>query len=189
MIVPDSRQDERFANNPLVTGDPHVVFYAGAPLVDENGFALGSLCVIDNAPNQLSQAQLLPFRTLARQVVNLLTLRQRNQVLSQKEEQQRAEIEQHVQTQKALVDSEERFRSLLEQAPVATSLFVGRDLRIDIANDLMIRYWGKGPSVIGKPLAIALPELQGQPFLGILDTVFTTGETYVSRKLTGRFAC
>ena len=180
MIVPDSRQDERFANNPLVTGDPHVVFYAGAPLVDENGFALGSLCVLDNAPNQLSQAQLLALQTLARQVVNLLTLRQRNQVLSQKEEQQRAEIEQHVQTQKALVDSEERFRSLLEQAPVATSLFLGRDLRIDVANDLMIRYWGKGPSVIGKPLAIALPELQGQPFLGILDTVFTTGETYVA---------
>ncbi|MBC7569764.1 MAG: GAF domain-containing protein [Spirosoma sp.] len=55
LIVPDSRLDERFAHNPLVTGDPNVVFYAGAPLVDEHGFALGSLCVIDNSPNELTK--------------------------------------------------------------------------------------------------------------------------------------
>lgn len=180
LIVPDSRQDERFANNPFVTGDPNVVFYAGAPLVDEDGFALGSLCVIDNAPNELSQAQLSALRILAKQVVNLLTLRKKNAELSQTSEQQRVEIEQHIQTQKALMESEERFRSLLEQAPVATCLMVGQDLRIELANDLMISYWGKGPSVLGKLLIDVLPELKGQPFLDVLDTVFTTGETYVT---------
>jgi len=180
LIVPDSRLDERFAHNPLVTGDPNVVFYAGAPLVDEHGFALGSLCVIDNSPNELSQAQLSALKILAKQVVNLLTLRKQNGELSRTGEQQCAEIEQHIQMQTALTESEERFRSLLEQAPVATCLLVGRDLRIDLANDLMISYWGKGSSVIGQPLAVALPELQGQPFLDILDAVFTTGETYVA---------
>ncbi len=180
MVVPDARQDERFASNPLVTGDPNIIFYAGAPLIDENGFALGSLCVIDNTPNQLSQAQLSTLQILAKQVVNLLTLRRQNRDLIQKSEQQRVVIEQHIQTQKALSESEERFRFLMEQAPVATCLLMGRDLRIELANDLMIGYWGKGASVIGKPLAVALPELEGQPFLAILDAVFTTGETYVA---------
>ena len=181
LIVPDSRQDERFAQNPLVTGDPNVIFYAGAPLVDDNGFALGSLCVIDNTPHELSQAQLSSLQILAKQVVNLLTLRKQNTELSRTSEQQRVDIEQHVQTQTALTESEERFRSVLEQAPVATSLFVGRDLRIELANELMVSYWGKGPSVIGKRLVDALPELKGQPFLDILDTVFTTGQAYESQ--------
>lgn len=80
--------------------------------------------------------------------------------------------------QSELVDSEARFRSLIEEAPVATCLFVGRDLRIEIANDIMLSYWGKDSSVIGKPLAEAVPELEGQPFLAILDNVFMTGILY-----------
>lgn len=58
-----------------------------------------------------------------------------------------------------LIASEERFRTLIEQAPVATCLFVGRNLNIDVANELMLSYWGKDQSVIGKPLAEAIPEL------------------------------
>ena len=82
LIVPDSREDERFAGNPLVTGDPHVIFYAGAPLIDKNGYALGSLCVIDHAPNQLNHSQLTALKTLANQVVNLLELRKANKALT-----------------------------------------------------------------------------------------------------------
>ncbi|MFY7727991.1 MAG: PAS domain-containing protein, partial [Flavobacterium sp.] len=70
------------------------------------------------------------------------------------------------------------FRSIIEQAPVATCLFTGPEMRIEIANSIMLDYWGKGASVFGKPLAEALPELEGQPFLDILDHVFTTGETH-----------
>lgn len=82
LMVNDSREDERFAGNPLVTGDPYVIFYAGVPLVDDNGYALGSLCVIDNDAKQLSQSQLAALKTLARQVVNLLELRKSNRALS-----------------------------------------------------------------------------------------------------------
>jgi len=53
MIVNDARMDQRFADNPLVTEDPHIVFYAGIPLVDSNGFPMGSFCVIDHTHKQL----------------------------------------------------------------------------------------------------------------------------------------
>ncbi|WP_182422163.1 EAL domain-containing protein [Aureimonas sp. ME7] len=52
-VVPDATRDERFATNPLVTGEPHIRFYAGAPLIDENGHRLGSLCIIDKKPREL----------------------------------------------------------------------------------------------------------------------------------------
>ena len=183
LIVPDSRADSRFAQNPLVTGDPHVIFYAGVPLVDENGFALGSLCVIDNTPKQLSQSQLSALKILSKQVVNLLTLRKQNKELKENDERQRIEIAQQIKMRLALAESEARFRSLIEQAPVATCLFVGREMRIEIANEPMIGFWGKGKSVIGKPFEEAVPELKGQPFLDILDNVFTTGETYTAQNM------
>lgn len=88
------------------------------------------------------------------------------------------EVTDQVVARKAIEESESRFRSLIEQAPVATCLMVGQDLRIDIANELMIDYWGKGRSVLGKPHAEALPELGTQPYNQILTNVFTTGKAY-----------
>lgn len=81
-----------------------------------------------------------------------------------------------------LQDSEYRFRTLIEEASVATALYTGREIRIQYANDMMLGFWGKDTSVIGKPLAEAVPELQGQPFLGIFDHVYTTGETYTGKE-------
>ncbi|MBW4562734.1 MAG: GAF domain-containing protein [Mojavia pulchra JT2-VF2] len=54
-IVPDATTDERFAANPLVTSDPHVRFYAGVPLINAEGYGLGTLCVIDNVPRDLAR--------------------------------------------------------------------------------------------------------------------------------------
>lgn len=89
-----------------------------------------------------------------------------------------AEVTQQVFARKAVEASEARFRSLIAEAPYATSLYVGRDLIIEMANDAMIQIWGKDSSIIGKPLKVALPELNGQAFLTILDNVFTSGVTY-----------
>ncbi|TWR27125.1 GAF domain-containing sensor histidine kinase [Mucilaginibacter achroorhodeus] len=77
MIVQDARRDDRFKNNPLVTGDTQVVFYAGIPLVNEDGFALGSLCVIDHEPKQLSDSQIKALGTLAKQVLTQMELRRK----------------------------------------------------------------------------------------------------------------
>ncbi|HSI15514.1 MAG TPA: PAS domain S-box protein [Chthoniobacter sp.] len=73
-IVPDATADERFLENPLVTGEPGIRFYAGAPLISPEGDALGTLCVIDRVPRTLTAPQELALRVLARQVMTHLKL-------------------------------------------------------------------------------------------------------------------
>ncbi len=84
LIVPNALQDERFRDNPFTLGEPHVIFYAGVPLVNEDGYALGSLCVIDDKPRTLSELQLQTLKALARQVVGAFELRRTNQELEEK---------------------------------------------------------------------------------------------------------
>lgn len=75
LVVADALQDSRFADNALVTGHPRVRFYAGAPLVAEGGHVLGSLCVLDQQPRELTDIQLEGLRILARQAQAQLDLR------------------------------------------------------------------------------------------------------------------
>ena len=79
--VPDMAADARFANNPLVIGDPHIRFYAGAPLLTPEGQPLGTLCALDTMPRQLSPDQREALRVLARQVMTHLELRRTNLLL------------------------------------------------------------------------------------------------------------
>jgi hypothetical protein len=72
VIVPDAMADDRFLNNPLVTGNPHIRFYAGAPLTTQDGHNLGSLCVIDQKPAELSLIQQQMLTSLSKQVIQLL---------------------------------------------------------------------------------------------------------------------
>ncbi|MEO7998390.1 MAG: ATP-binding protein, partial [Gemmatimonadaceae bacterium] len=81
LIVPDARADERFADNPLVTGAADIRFYAGAPLITPDGLALGALCVLDHVPRELTQQQQDALRVLSRQVLAQMELRRQTREL------------------------------------------------------------------------------------------------------------
>ncbi len=76
-IVPNAKLDARFKNNPLVTGEPKIRFYAGMPLISPTGLALGTLCVIDKKPRKLTSNQQAALRLLARHVMTQLEFRRR----------------------------------------------------------------------------------------------------------------
>jgi GAF domain-containing protein len=75
MIIEDAHLDSRFANNPLVTGDPFIRFYAGHPLTTPEGFNIGTLCVIDRQPRKMNEQELTKLAKLAENVTMLLGLR------------------------------------------------------------------------------------------------------------------
>lgn len=80
-IVPDLTKDERFRDNPLVTGESHLRFYAGAPLINEDGFALGTLCVVDQQPRELDPEQEEAISALSRLALRQMELRMNLQLL------------------------------------------------------------------------------------------------------------
>lgn len=81
-VVEDARKDVRFHDNPYVTSDPNVVFYAGVPLIDKDGFALGTLCVLDNKTKKLTEFQEKALKTLSHQVMKLIELKKANYKLN-----------------------------------------------------------------------------------------------------------
>lgn len=123
LVVPDAAADARFADNPLVRGDPHIRFYAGLPVHTTGGVALGTLCVIDRQPRVLSDAQRAVLHDLAAMV---------------EEEIARAEHAASMRQLSELTlsharDSEQRFRATFEQAAVGIAMvdLDGRWLRVN----------------------------------------------------------
>jgi PAS domain S-box-containing protein len=89
-----------------------------------------------------------------------------------------SEVTEQVASRKRAEESEQKYRTLITEASVATAVYEGPEMVIHSANEAMIKLWGKDESVIGKTVRQALPELEGQPFHQLLQNVFTTGETY-----------
>ncbi|MBB4155507.1 PAS domain S-box-containing protein [Sphingomonas jinjuensis] len=118
LLVPDATQDPRFDCNPLVVNEPHLRFYAGALLKTDDGLPIGTLCVLDTRPKQLTDFQQEALRMLARQVMVQLELRraldERNRQLKESEASER-----HLRIARSeAADSEARFRNMADNTPV-----------------------------------------------------------------------
>jgi PAS domain S-box-containing protein len=115
LVINDTHLDDRFAQNPVVVNPPHIRFYAGAPLVAPNGQILGTLCVADHVPRDLSQSQLQGLVMLSRQVVHQLELRRNVNHLSDA-------LAKRQQAEAALRESEACFRTLIQDLQVGVLL-------------------------------------------------------------------
>lgn len=87
-----------------------------------------------------------------------------------------------VLARKKIEESEQRFRTLITEATVATALYLGPEFRITYVNDIMIGYWGKDTSLVGKTFQEAIPELEGHPFHSQLTKVYTTGVMHAEKE-------
>jgi diguanylate cyclase (GGDEF)-like protein/PAS domain S-box-containing protein len=110
LIVPDAAADPRFHDTPLVAGSPWVRFYAGYPLADPAGFNLGTLCVLDRRPRELTAEQSRALDVLARQVSTLIALRIQMRIAEE-------EIARRRQVEEQFSASEQRFRAFMDYSP------------------------------------------------------------------------
>ena len=141
LVVPDAEKDERFAGNPLVTGDPKIRFYAGAPLVTREGLSLGTLCVMDRVPRELTSDQTGALASLSRQVMTQLELRRSVRSLLENVDRRHAYEAQLVEHQALL----EEQNALLEHQSRTDALTGLRNRRafdedLDLEFDRAVRY-------------------------------------------------
>lgn len=135
LIVHDTASDPRFSDNPWVTSDPHVRFYAGAPLITPEGHVLGTVCVMDYAPRALRPKQIEGLQTIAHETMLLLDLRRQLSASSRMVTGLR-------EAEEALRESEEKYRILFENNPHPMWVFDPETLAFLAVNESAIRHYG-----------------------------------------------
>lgn len=170
MVVSDASADARFADNPLVTGDPHIRFYAGRPLATPDGNRVGTLCLMDRQPRPFSESDNAVLADLAKMVEHELTaltlaeacrkleeatralssanenlekrVEERTYKLSQANLELTREIEERERLKTVLKDSDARFRTIFEQSPMGMDLVDLRDWRFVQVNEAFCQMLG-----------------------------------------------
>ncbi len=135
LIVSDTTQDMRFANNPLVVAEPGIRFYAGAPLLTPEGYALGTLCILDRVPRELKADHQLAMQVLSRHVMAQFELRRRTHEVAQLQlereqiasshRQEHVEVERLSQDKARMAEAEQAGQRLLETAERSRRALLG----------------------------------------------------------------
>lgn len=164
--------NQQLMTDPLLVAEMGFKFYAGAPLITHDGFTIGTICVIGRETRSFSAKETEMLKGLARIVMDEIELRLRGIF----------DAEKKFKDADRLAQLNFNNQSLIAKAPMAIGVLNGRELVIELANPIILEVWGKTDVVIGQTLEQALPELQGQAFLEILDNVYTSGIPFTERK-------
>lgn len=187
LIIPDLSQDPRTSRNPLVTGDPHIRFYAGAPLRSESGRVLGSLCVIDRQPRPggLTDIQADALRRLARQVMILLRQRRQLAKMQAGDMQARAAVARRL----ALIELGDHLRdvSTVKEMTATAAEIVGRTLHVSRAGYGELDDTGQLVTILQDWTTPGSDSLTGQHRLadyGDVGPIMQRGETLIVSSMT-----
>lgn len=163
LVIPDARLDPRFADNPLVTGDPHIRFYSGYPLGDPYGNMLGTLCIIDLRPRQMSAADLQALKDLARCAESELNTMHVHQVVAEREqveEKLRATLTELEAQYREAQRTRSEIQAVLDAASDAMAL-VSPDQRFLMVDQQFTEIFGLGPEeVLGRRFSELQQELE-----------------------------
>ena len=151
LVVPDAKLDPRFCQNPVVTGEPHVRFYAGAPLVTPDGFAIGTICAIDRAPRDLNARDATILAALAEQVLHELEVRSALGELYR-------EVAEGRRAKRTLQGEGVKLESLLNatESAVVTTDFQGQVASLNRVAEVMFGY--EAGEFIGRPIAALIAD-------------------------------